>query len=137
MYIFYAILSCIFASLTSILAKLGLDSVNSTLATALRTVVVLVFSWIMVFVTNNQSGLKTISTRAWIYLLFSGLATGLSWLMYYKALFMGQVKKVASIDKFSIVLTILISVIFLGEKIDLKTILGLLFITVGTVFMIL
>ena len=107
MWIVFALLSAVFAALTSILAKIGIDGVNSNLATAVRTVVVVVMSWLMVFVTNNQSGLSEISRKSWIFLILSGIATGASWLCYYKALQMGSVTEVAAVDKLSIVFTLI------------------------------
>ena len=137
MWLVFAILSAVFAALTSILAKIGIEGVNSTLATALRTVVVLIMSWGMVFLTNAQSGLNEISRKSWIFLILSGLATGASWLCYYYALQQGQVSKVAPIDKMSIVLTLILSFIFLHEQFTLKSLIGCLLLTAGTLVMVL
>ena len=136
MWLILAILSSVFAALTSILAKIGIDGVNSTLATAIRTVVVLLMSWGMVFITNVQSGISAISGKSWLFLILSGLATGASWLCYYKAIQLGDVSKVVPIDKLSVVITIVLAVIFLGEKFTIKTAIGSIFITIGTLFMI-
>lgn len=137
MWIVYAILSAVFAALTSILAKIGIEDVNSNLATAIRTIVVLVMSWGIVFITGAYKGIGDISIRSYKFLILSGLATGLSWLFYFFALKIGDVSKVAPIDKFSIVLTIILSVIFLNEKLDIKTITAVTFITIGTFILIL
>ena len=112
MWIVFAVLSAVFAALTSILAKVGIDGVNSNLATAVRTVVVVVMSWLMVFVTNNQSGLAQISKKSWVFLILSGLATGASWLCYYRALQLGKATEVAAVDKLSIVFTLILAFIF-------------------------
>lgn len=133
MWLLFAILSAVFAALTSILAKVGIDGVNSNLATAIRTVVVVLMSWAMVFITNAQGGIATISTRSWIFLILSGLATGASWLCYYKALQMGEVNKVVSIDKLSIVITFILAAVFLHEQFTVKTLLGCIFIGIGSV----
>ena len=127
----------IFAALTSILAKVGIEGVNSNLATAVRTIVVVLMAWFMVFITGNQYGIVDISKKSWIFLILSGLATGASWLCYYKALQLGEVSKVVPIDKLSIVITISLAFIFLGEQITLKTIIGCSLIIVGTFIMIL
>ena len=129
--------SAIFAALTSILAKIGIDGVNSNLATAIRTCVVLVMSWGMVFLTNTQSGLLVISRRNWLFLVLSGLATGASWLCYYKALQIGDASKVVSIDKLSIVITMILAALVLHEQVTLKSILGCAMITAGTLLMVL
>ena len=124
MWAIFAILSAIFAALTSILAKVGIEGVNSNLATAIRTIVVVLMAWFMVFITGNQNGIVDISKKSWIFLILSGLATGASWLCYYKALQLGEVSKVVPIDKLSIVITIVLAFIFLGEQITLKTLIG-------------
>ena len=131
----YAILSSVFAALTSILAKIGIENVNSNLATALRTVVVLAMSWLMVFVTNAQSGIGEISKKSWIFLILSGLATGASWLCYYKALQLGEASKVVPIDKLSVVLTLILAFVFLHEKFTPKSLVGCLLIAAGTLVM--
>lgn len=137
MWLFFAILSSIFAALTSILAKIGIDGVNSNLATAIRTVVVLVMSWGMVFLTNAQSGITQIGKKSWVFLILSGLATGASWLCYYKALQMGDASKVVPIDKLSIVITLILAFVFLHEKFTVKSAVGCILITVGTLIMVL
>lgn len=137
MWILFAILSSIFAALTSILAKVGIEGVNSTLATALRTAVVLIMSWGMVFLTSAQKGIGQISQKSWIFLILSGLATGASWLCYYKALQMGEASKVVPIDKLSVVITLVLAFIFLHEQVTIKSIIGCLLIGAGTLFMVL
>ena len=137
MWAIFAILSAIFAALTSILAKVGIEGVNSNLATAVRTIVVVLMAWFMVFVTGNQNGIVDISKKSWIFLILSGLATGASWLCYYKALQLGEASKVVPIDKLSIVITIILAFIFLGEQITLKTLIGCCLIVAGTFVMIL
>ena len=137
MWAIFAILSAIFAALTSILAKVGIEGVNSNLATAVRTIVVVLLAWFMVFVTGNQNGIVDISKKSWLFLILSGLATGASWLCYYKALQLGEVSKVVPIDKLSIVITIILAFIFLGEQITLKTLIGCCLIVAGTFVMIL
>ena len=137
MWVIFAILSAVFAALTSILAKVGIEGVNSNLATAVRTIVVVLMAWFMVFVTGNQNGIVDISKKSWLFLILSGLATGASWLCYYKALQLGEVSKVVPIDKLSIVITIILAFIFLGEQITLKTLIGCCLIIVGTFVMIL
>lgn len=137
MWIVFAILSAVFAALTSILAKVGVDGVNSNLATAIRTVVVVVMAWGMVFLTHAQSGITEISKKSWIFLILSGLATGASWLCYYKALQMGEVSKVVPIDKLSIVFTLILAFVFLHEQFKVKSFLGCVFIAVGTFLMVL
>ncbi|WP_338989943.1 EamA family transporter [Fusobacterium animalis] len=137
MWAIFAVLSAIFAALTSILAKVGIEGVNSNLATAVRTIVVVLIAWFMVFVTGNQNGIVDISKKSWIFLILSGLATGASWLCYYKALQLGEVSKVVPIDKLSIVITIILAFIFLGEQITLKTLIGCCLIVAGTFVMIL
>lgn len=137
MWIPYAIGSAAFAALTSVLAKVGIENMNSNLATAVRTVVVLILAWGIVFFTGAHTGLTNISQRSFLFLILSGLATGLSWLCYYKAIQLGPVSKVAPIDKFSVVLTMALAFIFLHEKVDAKAIIGGLLITAGTFVMIL
>ena len=137
MWFIFAILSAIFAALTSILAKIGIEGVNSNLATAVRTIVVLLMAWFMVFITGNQNGIVDISKKSWIFLILSGLATGASWLCYYKALQLGEASKVVPIDKLSIVITIVLAFIFLEEQITLKTLIGCCLIVTGTFIMIL
>ena len=137
MWAIFAILSAIFAALTSILAKVGIEGINSNLATAVRTIVVVLMAWFMVFATGNQNGIVDISKKNWIFLILSGLATGVSWLCYYKALQLGEVSKVVPIDKLSIVMTIILAFIFLGEQITLKTLIGCCLIVAGTFVMIL
>lgn len=137
MWAIFAILSAIFAALTSILAKIGIEGVNSNLATAIRTVVVVFMAWFMVFITGNQSGIIDINKKSWIFLILSGLATGTSWLCYYKALKLGEASKVVPIDKLSIVITIILAFVFLGEQITLKTLIGCTLIVAGTFVMIL
>ncbi len=137
MWALFAVLSAVFAALTSILAKIGIENVNSNLATAVRTVVVVAMSWLMVFITNAQSGLTNISKKSWIFLILSGLATGASWLCYYKAIQMGEVSKVVPIDKMSVVITLILAVMFLHEDFNAKSIIGAVLITVGTLVMVL
>lgn len=137
MWFVFALMSAIFAALTSILAKVGIDGVNSTLATAIRTVVVVLMSWLMVFITNAQSGLPDIGKRSWIFLILSGLATGASWLCYYKALQLGDVSKVVPIDKLSIVMTLFLAFVFLKEEFTAKSLIGCVLITAGTFIMVL
>ena len=132
MWFVFALLSAIFAALTSILAKIGIDGVNSHLATAIRTVVVVATSWGMVFLTNAQNGLWEISKKSWLFLILSGLATGASWLCYYKALQMGNVSKVVPIDKLSVVITLVLAFVFLHEQFTLKSLIGCILITAGT-----
>ena len=137
MWFIFAILSAIFAALTSILAKIGIEGVNSNLATAVRTIVVVLMAWLMVFITGSQNGLMDISKKSWIFLILSGLATGASWLCYYKALQIGEASKVVPIDKLSIVITVALAFLFLGEQITLKTLIGCSLIVAGTFVMIL
>ena len=137
MWLLFALLSALFAALTSILAKIGIENVNSHLATAIRTVVVVAMSWGMVFLTHAQSGLSGIGRRSWIFLILSGLATGASWLCYYRAIQLGEVSKVVPVDKLSIVLTFVLAVVFLHEKMGVKSLLGCALITIGTLLMIL
>ena len=137
MWLPFAVCSAVFAALTSILAKIGIEGVNSNFATAIRTLVVLAMAWIMVFVTHEQSGIAAISKKSWIFLILSGLATGASWLCYYRALQTGDASKVVPVDKMSVVITIVLAFIFLHEKISVKLILGALLITAGTIVMVL
>lgn len=137
MWLLFAVLSSVFAALTSILAKVGIENVNSNLATAIRTVVVLAFSWLMVFVTGNANGVFSIGRKSWIFLILSGLATGASWLCYYKALQLGDASKVVPIDKLSVVLTLILAFVFLHEQFTYKSLIGSVLITAGTLFMIL
>ncbi len=137
MWWFYALLSAVFAALTSILAKVGIEGVNSHLATAIRTVVVVGMSWGMVFLTHAQSGLSEISQKSWIFLILSGLATGASWLCYYHALQMGEASKVVPIDKLSVVITLILAFVFLHEEFTPKSAIGAVLITAGTLVMVL
>ena len=137
MWFILALGSSVFAALTSILAKIGIDGVNSNLATAVRTCVVLIMSWGMVFLTNSQSGLAEISRRSWIFLILSGLATGASWLCYYKALQIGEASKVVPIDKLSVVITMILAAVILQEQFTAKSIVGCALIAVGTLLMVL
>lgn len=137
MWFVFALSSSVFAALTSILAKLGIDGVNSTLATAIRTVVVLVMAWGMVFLTNAQSGIGEISKKSWVFLILSGVATGVSWLCYYKALQMGTASQVVPIDKLSVVITLVFAAVFLHEQFTTKSILGCVLIGAGTLLMVL
>ena len=137
MWMAFAIGSAIFASLTSILAKVGIDGVNSNLATAIRTFVVLIMSWGMVFLTNTQSGITEISRRSWVFLILSGLATGASWLCYYKALQIGEASKVVPIDKLSVVITMVLAALILHEQFTIKSIIGCGLIAAGTLLMVL
>lgn len=137
MWVVYALLSAFFAAMTSILAKMGIEGVNSNLATAIRTVVVVVMAWSIVFITGEQSNIGQISSRSWTFLILSGLATGASWLFYYKALQMADASKVVPVDKFSVVLSVVLAFFILHEHISLKTLIGIACITVGTFVMIL
>ena len=137
MWFVFALLSAVFAALTSILAKVGIDGVNSNLATAIRTVVVVVMSWGMVFLTNAQGGIMDISRRSWLFLILSGLATGASWLCYYKALQIGEASKVVPIDKLSVVITLVLAFVFLHEKFTPKSFIGCVLIGIGTLIMVL
>lgn len=137
MWIVFALLSSLFAAATSILAKVGIEKVDSNLATAIRTVVVVIMAWAMVFITNAQGGLTDISKKSWIFLILSGVATGLSWLCYYKALQIGDVSKVVPIDKLSIVITMIFAFIFLHEKFTVKSVIGTVLLAAGTLVMIL
>lgn len=136
MWLIYALLSALFAALTSILGKIGITGVNSNLATAIRTVVVLLSSWGMVFLTNSQSGIFEISKRSWIFLVLSGLATGASWLCYYKALQIGEISKVVPIDKLSVVITLILGFIIFHEQFTVKSLIGCVLITLGTLVMV-
>ena len=137
MWFWFALGSAVFAALTSILAKLGIEGVNSNLATAIRTVVVVVMAWGMVFLTNTQGGLAAVSRRSWLFLILSGLATGASWLCYYKALQMGAASKVVPIDKLSVILTLVMAFVFLHEEFTAKSLLGCALIGAGTLLMVL
>lgn len=137
MWFVLALLSAIFAALTSILAKIGIDGVNSNLATAIRTVVVVVMAWGMVFLTNAQGGIMDVSKRSWLFLILSGLATGASWLCYYKALQIGEASKVVPVDKLSVVITLVLAFLFLHEKFTPKSLLGCILIGIGTLVMVL
>lgn len=133
----FALLSAVFAALTSILTKVGIENVDSTLATAIRTVAVVGMSWLMVFITNTQSGISSISKKSWIFLILSGLATGASWLCYYKAIQMGDVSKVVPIDKLSVLFTLVLAFVFLHEEFNTKSLIGSILITAGTLVMVL
>ena len=135
MWFVFALLSAIFAAATSILAKVGIDGVNSNLATAIRTVVVVIMAWVMVFITDNQGGIIQISKKSLIFLILSGLATGASWLCYYKALQIGETSKVVPVDKLSVVITLILAFVFLHEKFTYKSLIGSIFITIGTLIM--
>lgn len=132
MWLIFALLSALFAALTSIFAKIGIEGVNSNLATAIRTVIVVLMAWLMVFITNAQNGLTGISRKSWLFLILSGLATGASWLCYYKALQIGQASKVVPIDKLSVVITMIFAVIFLHEQFSVKSAVGCGLIAAGT-----
>lgn len=137
MWFVFALLSAVFAALTSILAKVGIDGVNSNLATAVRTVVIVIMAWGMVFLTNAQTGLSAISKKSWIFLILSGLATGASWLCYYRALQIGEASKVVPIDKLSVVFTLVLAFVFLHEQFTIKSVIGCILIGAGTLFMVL
>ena len=137
MWFLFALLSAVFAALTSILAKIGIEGVNSNLATAIRTVVVVVMAWGMVFLTNTQGGIFDIGRKSWLFLILSGLATGVSWLCYYKALQIGEASKVVPVDKLSVVITIVLAFIFLHEKFTPKSVIGCVLIGAGTLLMVL
>ena len=137
MWFILALASAVFAALTSILAKIGIDGVNSNLATAIRTMVVVVMSWGMVFLTNTQGGIFEISKKSWLFLVLSGLATGASWLCYYKALQIGEASKVVPIDKLSVVITLVLAFVFLHEQFTWKSVVGCALIGAGTLFMVL
>ncbi len=136
MWFWLALGSAVFAALTSILAKVGIEGVGSNLATAIRTMVVVVMAWIMVLITHQQDGLKEISTRSWIFLILSGIATGASWLCYYKALQVGDVSKVVPIDKLSVIITMVLAFVFLHEDFSMKSLIGCALIGAGTLFMV-
>lgn len=136
MWFVFALLSAVFADLTSILAKVGIEGVNSNLATALRTFVVLAMAWGMVFITGTHNGITEISRKSWIFLILSGLATGASWLCYYKALQMGDASKVVPIDKLSVVITLILAFVFLHEQFTVKSAIGATLITIGTIIMV-
>lgn len=137
MWLVYALLSAIFAAVTSILAKVGIEGVNSNLATAVRTVVVVIMAWGMVFLTNTQNGLADISRKSWLFLILSGLATGASWLCYYKALQMGEASKVVPVDKLSVVITLVLAFVFLHEQFTARSLIGCILIGAGTLLMVL
>ena len=137
MWFIFSLLSAVFAALTSILAKLGINGVNSNLATAIRTVVVVIMAWGMVFLTNAQNGLSGISRKSWLFLILSGLATGASWLCYYKALQIGEASKVVPIDKLSVVITLILAFVFLHETFTTKSLIGCILIGAGTLIMVL
>lgn len=136
MWFVFAILSAVFAALTSILAKIGIEGVNSNLATAIRTIVVVIMAWGMVFLTHAQSGLAEISKKSWIFLILSGLATGASWLCYYHALQLGEASKVVPIDKLSVVITLVLAFIFLHEEFTVRSLIGCILIGAGTLIMV-
>ena len=136
MWFIFALLSAVFAALTSILAKIGIEGVNSNLATAIRTVVVVIMAWGMVFLTHAQSGILEISKKSWLFLILSGAATGASWLCYYRALQIGDASKVVPIDKLSVVITLILAFVFLHEKMTMKSIIGSILLTAGTLLMI-
>lgn len=137
MWMIFAVLSAVFAALTSILAKIGIEGVNSNLATAIRTIVVVIMAWGMVFLTHAQNGLAEISKKNWIFLILSGLATGASWLCYYKALQMGDASKIVPIDKLSVVITLILAFVFLHEQFTAKSLIGCILIGAGTLIMVL
>lgn len=136
MWLVLALLSAIFAALTSLLAKVGIEGVSSNLATAIRTVVVVIMAWGMVFLTNAQKGITEITTKSWVFLILSGLATGASWLCYYKALQVGEASKVVPIDKLSVVITLILAFVFLREQFTIKSLIGCVLIGVGTLVMV-
>ena len=137
MWLLFALLSAVFAALTSILAKVGIEGVNSNLATAIRTLVVLVMAWGMVFLTDAQGGISAISKKSWLFLILSGLATGASWLCYYRALQIGEASKVVPVDKLSVVITLVLAFVFLHERFTVKSAVGAVLITAGTLIMVL
>ena len=137
MWLWFALGSAVFAALTSILAKIGIEGVGSNLGTAIRTVVVVIMAWGMVFLTHQQNGLKEISQKSWIFLILSGCATGISWLCYYKALQMGEASKVVPIDKLSVVITLILAFVFLHEEFTVKSLAGCILIGAGTLLMVL
>ncbi|WP_040640082.1 EamA family transporter [Pseudoramibacter alactolyticus] len=137
MWLLFAVLSAVFAALTSILAKIGIEGVDANLATAIRTVVVVVLAWGMVFLTNAQGGIGAVSRKSWLFLILSGLATGASWLCYYRAIQMGSVSKVVPIDKLSVVITLALAFVFLHEQVTVKSVAGCVLIGAGTLLMVL
>ena len=137
MWFIFALLSAVFAALTSILAKVGIDGVNSNLATAIRTMVVVVMAWGMVFLTHTQSGISEISKKSWLFLVLSGLATGASWLGYYRALQIGEASKVVPVDKLSVIITLVLAFVFLHESFTMKSLIGCVLIGAGTLLMVL
>ena len=137
MWAVFAVLSAVFAALTSILAKVGIEGVDSNLATAIRTIVVVIMAWGIVFITHTQGGIVEIEKKSWIFLILSGLATGASWLCYYKAIQMGSVSKVVPIDKLSVVITLILAFVFLHEEFNMKSIIGCILIGIGTLIMVL
>ena len=136
MWFIFALLSAVFAALTSILAKVGIEGVNSNLATAIRTVVVVVMAWVMVFLTHTQNGISGISRKSWIFLILSGLATGASWLCYYRAFQLGEASKVVPVDNLSVVITLALAFLFLHEEFTVKSLLGCILISAGTIVMV-
>lgn len=136
MWLIFALLSAVFAAVTSLLAKVGIEGVDSNLATAIRTVVVVVMAWAMVFITHAQSGITQIGRKSWLFLILSGLATGASWLCYYKALQIGEVSKVVPVDKLSVVITLVLAFIFLHETFTAKSLIGCILIGAGTLLMV-
>ena len=137
MWFLFALLSAVFAALTSILAKVGIEGVNSNLATAIRTMVVVVMAWGMVFLTHTQSGISEISKKSWLFLILSGLATGASWLCYYRALQIGEASKVVPVDKMSVIITLVLAFVFLHESFTMKSLIGCVLIGAGTLLMVL
>lgn len=137
MWFFYAVLSSVFAALTAVFAKIGLNGINSNLATAIRTVIVLIMAWILVFLTGAQTGLSQVSRRGWLFLILSGIATGASWLFYFHALQAGEASRVVAADKLSVVFTVILAFLFLHEQMSVKVIAGVLLITAGTLVMVL
>lgn len=137
MWFIFALLSAVFAALTSILAKIGIDGVNSNLATAIRTVVVVIMAWGMVFLTHAQTGISDIGKKSWLFLILSGLATGASWLCYYRALQIGDASKVVPVDKLSVVITLVLAFLFLHEQFSAKSLIGCILIGAGTMVMVL
>lgn len=137
MWLWFALGSAVFAALTSILAKIGIEGVNSSLATAVRTVVVVIMAWGMVFLTNTQGGIRSISQKSWLFLILSGLATGASWLCYYKALQVGEASKVVPVDKLSVIITLVLAFLFLHEEFTVKSMIGCVLIGAGTLLMVL
>lgn len=137
MWLVFALLSAVFAAFTTILAKIGIEGVNSNLATAVRTMVVLVMAWVMVFVTHAQGGISQIGRRSWVFLILSGLATGASWLCYYRALQLGEASKVVPIDKLSVVITLVLAFVILREEFTVRSLIGCILIGAGTLVMVL